>query len=213
MISGSSASIGSTAQIGDGVIVNADINASAAIAQSKLNLSITNAEVNASAAIVDTKLAQITTASKVSGAALTSLASIPSGAGVIPAANLSGFKLAYNTQASKNAADASTTQNIAHTLGVVPKLVSIWAIGSRGTSSESLHIALVSYDGSAQSSASYYTTGAYGDTIDQNFVLNCATNNGTQTGVISWDATNIIITWTKAGSPTGSYIMIVQVMG
>ena len=71
-------------------IVNADISASAAIVYSKLNLAlgIVNADVSASAAIVDTKLAQIATASKVSGAALTSLASIPAGAGVIPAANV-----------------------------------------------------------------------------------------------------------------------------
>lgn len=80
----------STAQIGDGVIVDADVNAAAAIAYSKLNLatSIVNADVGAAAAIVDTKLATISTAGKVSGAALTSLSSIPAGAGLIPAANL-----------------------------------------------------------------------------------------------------------------------------
>ena len=49
---------------------------------------IVNADISASAGIVDTKLAQITTASKVSGAALTSLSSIPAGAGLIPAANI-----------------------------------------------------------------------------------------------------------------------------
>jgi hypothetical protein len=49
---------------------------------------IVNADIDASAAIADTKLAQISTAGKVSGAALTGLASIPSGAGVIPAANV-----------------------------------------------------------------------------------------------------------------------------
>jgi hypothetical protein len=42
--------------ISSGVIVDADINASAAIAQSKLNLSITNAEVNAAAAIDGSKI-------------------------------------------------------------------------------------------------------------------------------------------------------------
>lgn len=50
-------------------------------------LQITNAKVSASAAIVDTKLAQITTASKVSGAAITSLGSVPSGGGQLPLAN------------------------------------------------------------------------------------------------------------------------------
>lgn len=52
------------------------------------NLLITNAKVHSSAGIVDTKLAQITTASKVSGAALTLLANIPGGAGLIPVANI-----------------------------------------------------------------------------------------------------------------------------
>lgn len=49
---------------------------------------IVNADIDSAAAIADTKLAQITTASKVSGSAITSLTSVPSGAGVIPGANL-----------------------------------------------------------------------------------------------------------------------------
>ena len=60
------------AAIGSGVIVDADVNASAAIAYSKLALtgSIVNADVSASAAIADTKLATISTANKVSAAAI-----------------------------------------------------------------------------------------------------------------------------------------------
>jgi len=56
------------AAISSGVIVNDDINASAAIAYSKLNLSdsIVNADINSSAAIADSKLATISTANKVS---------------------------------------------------------------------------------------------------------------------------------------------------
>jgi hypothetical protein len=50
--------------------------------------SIVNADIATNAAIVDTKLAQITTASKVSGIAITNLNSLPSSAGVLPAANL-----------------------------------------------------------------------------------------------------------------------------
>lgn len=49
---------------------------------------IVNADIDAAAAIADTKLAQITTASKVSGAAITSLTSVPSDAGVLPGANI-----------------------------------------------------------------------------------------------------------------------------
>lgn len=74
----------------NGNIDNTNIAASAAIAYTKLNLSgsIVNADINASAAIADSKLAQITTASKVSGAAITLLTSLPAGAGVVPTANL-----------------------------------------------------------------------------------------------------------------------------
>jgi len=59
--------------IATGAIVDADINASAAIAYSKLALtgSIVNADINASAAIADTKLATISTAGKVSNSATT----------------------------------------------------------------------------------------------------------------------------------------------
>ena len=52
------------------------------------NGGITDYNINASAAIANAKLAQITTAGKVSGAALTSLTSVPSGAGIIPVANI-----------------------------------------------------------------------------------------------------------------------------
>jgi hypothetical protein len=51
------------------------------------NLLITNAKIAPGAGIEDTKLAQIVTPNKVSGAALTGLASIPSAAGVLPEVN------------------------------------------------------------------------------------------------------------------------------
>ena len=85
---GDSGTVTST-MIANDTIVNADINASAAIALSKLatgalpsgitvasaNIvdgTIVNADINASAAIADTKLATISTAGKVSGTAITS---------------------------------------------------------------------------------------------------------------------------------------------
>jgi hypothetical protein len=88
-LTGDVTSVGNATAIAAGAIVNADINASAGIALSKLatgalpsaitiasaNIvdgSIVNADINASAAIVDTKLATISTAGKVSGTAITS---------------------------------------------------------------------------------------------------------------------------------------------
>lgn len=62
----------------DGSIVSADI----------YDGTIANADISESAGIVDTKLATISTTGKVSGAAFTGLASIPSDAGIIPTVNI-----------------------------------------------------------------------------------------------------------------------------
>jgi hypothetical protein len=87
-LTGDVTSVGNATSIAAGVIVNADINASAAIALSKLatgalpsgitvasanivNSTIVNTDISASAAIVDTKLATIATAGKVSNSATT----------------------------------------------------------------------------------------------------------------------------------------------
>lgn len=69
------------------VIIASQHNSCFSTIYSDYNGSITNDNISASAAIIDGKLAQITTAGKVSGAALTLLASIPSGAGVLPIVN------------------------------------------------------------------------------------------------------------------------------
>lgn len=69
------------------VIVASQHNSNFSTIYSDYNGNIDNTNIAASAAIVDTKLAQISTASKVSGAALTSLGSIPTGGGTIPAKN------------------------------------------------------------------------------------------------------------------------------
>lgn len=71
-------------------IIDSDIAANAAISYSKLELtgSITDADINSSASLSDSKFSQITTAGKVSAASIVLLPSLPSGAGVIPSANL-----------------------------------------------------------------------------------------------------------------------------
>lgn len=58
-------------------ILSAEVNSDFDVIYADYNGNVTNANIAAGAAIVDTKLAQITTAGKVSGAALTSLGSIP----------------------------------------------------------------------------------------------------------------------------------------
>jgi hypothetical protein len=65
-----------SAKIADDTIVNDDVNASAGIVYSKLDLtdSIVNADVNSAAAIADTKLDTISTAGKVANSATTATA-------------------------------------------------------------------------------------------------------------------------------------------
>lgn len=69
-------------------ILSAEHNENFSPVYNLVNGQLDNDNIKASAAIVDTKLAQITTAGKVSGAALTSLANVPSGAGILPFANI-----------------------------------------------------------------------------------------------------------------------------
>jgi len=119
-----------------------------------------------------------------------------------------------NGTTTKDASDASATQNIAHGLGATPKQVRIKAIceGAGGAGDSILAISETVYNGTTQSSVSFYTTStnfASGNgTVATTFTLNINGASGTQTGVVTVDATNIIITWTKTNSPTGTYTLL-----
>lgn len=197
-----------SAQILPGIIVNSDINAAAAIDYSKLALalSIVNADISASAAIVDTKLAQIATASKVSGAALTSLANIPAGAGVIPAAHIPAAPTTNtNGNFTKDLTDANgATTVVAHGLGSAPSKVR--ASCSTGNTAGIL-VAFGSWDSSGQTYCRglYHATGgatASGTGCIQLTDLTDA--NKQQLATVTVDATNITFTWAKTSTPSGT---------
>jgi hypothetical protein len=116
-----------------------------------------------------------------------------------------------NGVTTKNAADASTTQNIAHGLGGIPKFVRIRAM--LGTSGGILLTSETVYNGTTQSSLSFYNINAGAYTYDTTFTLNNNNSSSTQTGVVTFDATNIIITWTKTNSPTGTYNLLWEAIG
>lgn len=111
---------------------------------------------------------------------------------------------------SKNAADASTTQTIAHGCGTTPKYVRLTGILSAGTNGVTTAMAMAVYNGTTQASASAYAVSAtpsYGN--DLTFTLNgAAASSATTVGVVTVDATNISIAWTKTGSPTGTYSIV-----
>lgn len=99
-----------------GAILNADINASAAIAYSKLNLSgaILNADINASAAIAVSKLAALTA----------SRAVVTDGSGFISAATTTATEIGYVNgvtsaiQTQINAISGTSISNLTQNLGL-----------------------------------------------------------------------------------------------
>ena len=115
---------------------------------------------------------------------------------------------------TKNMADASTTQTIAHGLSGAPgkvRITSAYADDTGDLNTQSVG----SYDGTHNSCIYSYWQGAtgtgsngFGTSTSYTVGLQAATNTdpGTagQTGVVTVDATNITITWTKHGSPTGT---------
>jgi hypothetical protein len=214
-----------TTAIKDGEIVNADIGAGAAIVGSKIqalsvggnagvipSTGVENAHIAAGAAIADTKLAQITTANKVSGAALTSLGSIPAGAGVIPAANVPASSGTIGVR-TYDLATASGTQTIAHGLGRIPVrvfLVGLGPVQAAGTAG----ISLGGFIGGANKQVDFMPSGegsvnSY-DLIDYNTDSAICLGDGRNgyleyaKGSITVDATNIYIAWTKVSNPTGA---------
>lgn len=196
-------------------ITNSEVSAVAAIAQSKLNLSITNTEVNASAGIVDTKLAQIATAGKVSGAALTSLTSVPSGAGLLPAANTPAPPVGHGVFTRVgNAADSTVTQ--AHGLGKTPTLVFVScganpADGGNGA----IGFSFGSYAPGATTTA-MIRTNTVGTTLDDGgtdttnvLYAQFGTGvNGTVVATLTADSTNLSFAFVKSGTTDASTLKI-----
>lgn len=124
---------------------------------------------------------------------------------------------------TKDTTDASTTQTFAHGLGKIPKIVNIIGMGQLGVQESGGHqaysgaIAEAIYDGTTQISVSIISTwngSIYTGVVTSAFVLSAnAVGAGSdgyrQTGVITVDATNITITWTRSGSVgAGSYNLI-----
>jgi len=98
---------------------------------------------------------------------------------------------------------ASGVQNIAHGLGVTPKIFNVQgmlaAAGATGQLSFSLNGQSISFD-------QYGSGGAY----NQNFAFyNDVANNFGATAVITADATNIIITWTRTSASAAGTVYLI----
>lgn len=114
-----------------------------------------------------------------------------------------------NGDTTKNISDVSGVQTIPHGLPATPLKVKITAMySSVGASVKNTSVSV--YNGTTQSSTSIYGN-AVGSAVTNTFALSqdatpAAVN---QTGVITFDVTNIYITWVNTGGPANvSYILV-----
>lgn len=120
-----------------------------------------------------------------------------------------------NGSTSKNAADASATQTIAHGLGTAPKQVKITALNADTAITNGVapgfYYSYTVYNGTTQSSMSLNRSSTTAAAVSTDFRLgssSAASSTDFSAGVITVDATNISIAWTKNGSPSGTYTLL-----
>ncbi len=131
-----------------------------------------------------------------------------------PVAQTVSLGLYKNGSATKDVADASTTQNIAHGLGIVPKNVRLFIASAATGNTTPVGYLAVSYNGTTTSvaGAQWEAAGAFTQENNAFNVGGASGSSGYQAGVVTWDATNIIITWTKNATPTGTATIMWEAM-
>lgn len=167
--------------------------------------------ISATGLVISSTVPSITVGTGASTISINGSTGVISGTGFSINGNgtITGFTPRWtNGSTTKNSADASTTQNIAHGLGQIPSFVEIIAT-YQGNANTNSNVATTFYNGTTQSSSSVYGVGN-NNAQGQSFILNGGQNaaTGNNTGVVTFDATNIIITWTLTGAPTGTYDLL-----
>ena len=154
-----------------------------------------------------------TTANKI--LKLDSSAKIPA----VDGSQLTNVILFKNGSTTKNAADASATQTIAHGLGRTPKYVRITAMFADNITNgvaPGFYYSFTVYNGTTQSSLSENRASTTTAAVSTDFRLgigSAATTTDYSVGVITVDSTNISIAWTKNGSATGTYNLVWETQG
>lgn len=94
------------------------------------------------------------------------------------------------------------TQNIAHGLGVIPKKVRLTATSVQNGTTTSMGMSVGSYNGTTNSNvfelyfASNTGSASYATSSSTSYAIKITDNSTNSTGVVTFDATNITITWT-----------------
>lgn len=131
---------------------------------------------------------------------------------VNPASALIVAPIYTNGEDTYDTATASGTKNIAHGLGKVPKYARLTFMSNNSVVAGGNNSATLVYNGTTKSCVG--RAGANGATRDMNgtdIVLYGPTGGSNAefaTAVLTWDATNLILTITKTGSPTGVYDIV-----
>lgn len=113
-----------------------------------------------------------------------------------------------------NNATASGSFTIAHGLGFTPKFIKISVYTTNTAGNISIISSIGTYDGTTNSYISFYAPegggSASNDTVSGGTgnIININDGSAGWTGVATWDSTNITITTTKNGSPTGTSYLI-----
>ncbi len=106
---------------------------------------------------------------------------------------------------------STTTQNIAHGLGVIPSYIRIYMTYANTTLTTT---SIGNYDGTTMNYVFLSTDMGSGTTglaaSAQNYIAYAQSNDAGQNAhaSVTFDATNIILTWTKDSTPTGNAFMM-----
>lgn len=119
-----------------------------------------------------------------------------------------GITVFENGNDSKNASDASAIQTIPHNLPATPTRVRIVARAPGGFQALQGISAETIYNGTTQSSQSLYGTGNTTSLVTTFTISDAAAASGDTTGIVTFDATNIYINWTKTLNPTGIFDLL-----
>jgi hypothetical protein len=138
------------------------------------------------------------------------------GSGVLDTSFLTFKGLVKSVGTTYNNATASGSFNIAHTLGVTPKLIRISAYTVNNAGAVAIMSSVGTYDGTTNNYIAFYAPEGGGTST--NDVVNGGTGKiidmgaGADgwTGVATFDSTNVTITTTKVGTPTGTTYLLLE---
>lgn len=119
----------------------------------------------------------------------------------------------FHTTTTRDMTAASGAVTIAHGFGRAPRFVDVEAMNVPAANSAAA-VSLGSFDGSTNKSAyvmSVVIGGTQGSGTDTTNGIHLElTAGGSQVAIISADATNITLTYTKSGSPTGTAVIRIR---